>query len=748
METTRRARLINEIDARAPVTFNNSDTAEKLTEIYDSDTYGLNAMRETLPSHCYKKIREVIAAGRPLDPAIADMVANGMKEWALKKGATHYTHWFQPLNGLAAEKHDAFVSIFPGDDRLLLEFSGMQLIKGEPDASSFPSGGLRSTYEARGYTVWDATSPAFIKREVNGAVLCIPTAFCSWTGEALDQKTPLLRSMDRVSDEAVAVLNSIFNEKCNKVFPTLGIEQEFFLIDRHFYLSRPDLISCGRTLIGAKPPKGQEMEDHYFGTMNARIVACIHDVEWHMWKLGMPLKTRHNEVAPGQYEVAPIFERANVASDHNMILMDVLKATAIKHDLICLLHEKPFAGVNGSGKHNNYSLATDTGLNLLDPGHTPSQNARFILFLTAIIRAVDLHADLLRASVANPGNEHRLGANEAPPAIISIYLGQELDKVVRDIIDSPVANGVADANTTASQVKSPGSSNLKLGVDGFPPLPKDSTDRNRTSPFAFTGNKFEFRAVGSSQVVAFPCIILNTIIAESLAFIRREIDLVVNGGVSTQVALHTVIKRTLERHQRVVFNGDGYGQEWRDTAAQRGLLNLRSTPEALSLLNSTKNVQLFESSKILSALELTSRQHILYEHYCKSITIEAKSLADMVATSVIPACMRHQKNVSESLNALMPFVQGQSGFKLPAAQIAMLGGIVESTNALIEQNNKLASVIKHSKSIEHENDKAIYLCNTVIPVMNEVRKHSDHLESIVEDSIWPLPKYSEMLFLR
>ncbi|KYQ91234.1 glutamate-ammonia ligase [Tieghemostelium lacteum] len=721
-----------------PISMTEQCDADKLTSIYDSDTYGLNAMRETLPSHCYKKIKEVMATGQSLDPEIADMVANGMKEWAIKKGATHYTHWFLPLNGLAAEKHDSFISIFPGDDRLLLEFSGMQLIKGEPDASSFPSGGIRSTWEARGYTVWDATSPAFIRREKNGATLCIPTAFCSWTGEALDQKTPLLRSMETVSNESLATLSSLFQENYKKVFPTLGIEQEFFLIDRQFYLSRPDLINSGRTLIGAKPPKGQEMEDHYFGTMNSRIISCIQEVEWSMWKLGMPLKTRHNEVAPGQYEVAPIFERANVASDHNMVLMEVLKATAIKHDLVCLLHEKPFAGVNGSGKHNNWSLATDSGVNLLEPGKTPSQNARFILFLSAIIRAVDIHADLLRASVAVPGNEHRLGANEAPPAIISIYLGSQLDEIIRSLI-----NDEKSQDLTQSQ----GDNNMSLGVKGFPPLPRDSTDRNRTSPFAFTGNKFEFRAVGSSQAVAFPCIILNTVVAESLKFIREEINREMKQH-SKNYAFNLVIKNVLKQHQRIIFNGDGYGQEWKDMAHERGLQNLRSTPEALANLNSEKNVKLFSDSGILSSVELNCRQMVLYEIYCKSITIEAKSLNEMITTLIIPACFKHQKNVAESLNSIMPFVQSQKSFPQPLAQISHLQDLVESVNHLSDANSKLLASIKHSKDVHDEKVLATYLSQTVIPIMNEVRKHSDHLESIMDDSYWPLPKYSEILFMR
>ncbi|EAL67734.1 glutamate-ammonia ligase [Dictyostelium discoideum AX4] len=734
--SNRRREFIEYIDSREPVEadIDISDKADRLTDIYDSDTYGLNAMRETLPSHCYKKIREVMQTGSALDPEIADMVANGMKEWAIKQGATHYCHWFLPLNGLAAEKHDSFISIFPGDDKVLLEFSGMQLIKGEPDASSFPSGGIRSTWEARGYTVWDATSPAFIRREKNGAILCIPTAFCSWTGEALDQKTPLLRSMEYVSNESIITLSSLFNEKHKRISPTLGIEQEFFLIDRKFYLARPDLVNCGRTLIGAKPPKGQEMEDHYFGTMNSRIISCIQEVEWKMWRLGMPLKTRHNEVAPGQYEVAPIFERANIAADHNMMLMDILKNVSTKHGLVCLFHEKPFAGVNGSGKHNNWSLSTDGGSNLLEPGHTPSQNARFILFLTAIIRAVDIHADLLRASVAVPGNEHRLGANEAPPAIISIYLGKELDTVINNIINN-------------TDIQAPGSDDMDLGVVGFPPLPKDSTDRNRTSPFAFTGNKFEFRAVGSSQVVNFPCIVLNTIVAESLRFIREEIlrEMKVS---SRQTAFNKIIKDTLIQHVRVVFNGDGYSGDWKELAKSRGLANLPSTPEALTNINSEKNIKLFSESNILSPVELESRQEILFEIYNKSIKIEANSLYDLVSTLVLPACFAHQKNIAESVNSIMPFIQSQKSFSQPNHQYSHLSEVVESVNLLIEANQKLLALIKQTKDFNSEHSLATFLNQSVIPQMNEVRKFSDHLEGIVEDKSWPVPKYSEILFLR
>jgi glutamine synthetase len=727
MSTYLRHKALDLIHTREPVEQEEKAKSEDITAIWEVDCYGMQAMRETLPSHCFKKLREVINSGKELDRDIAEMVANGMKEWALKKGATHYTHWFQPLTGSAAEKHDSFISIYPGEERLTLEFSDIALIKGEPDASSFPSGGLRSTWEARGYTVWDATSPAFIWKGKNGSVLSIPTAFCSWTGEALDMKTPLLRSMEVLSNEAVQLLELI-GEKCTKVTPTLGIEQEFFMVDKGFYLARPDLVATGRTLLGAKPPKGQELEDHYFATMNQRIMACMQEVEWKMWKLGLPLKTRHNEVAPGQYEFAPIFERVNVASDHNTLLMEVLRTTATRHNLVALLHEKPFAGVNGSGKHNNWSMSTNTGKNLLDPGETPLQNARFLLFLTAVIRAVDLHADLLRCSVATPGNDHRLGANEAPPAIVSVYLGDLLDQVVRAVMNS--SSEVDGANVGEGLY-------VQLGVSALPPLPRDATDRNRTSTFAFTGNKFEFRAVGSSQPVAFPNIILNTIVAESVKYLREKISGMAKTGVPVEDAMNKIVKATLKQHYRIVFNGDGYSAEWRAEAEKRGLPNMKNTPEALKVLGIEKNIKLFEDSHVMVRNEVVSRQHVMFEHYNKTITIEAKSLLSIVRTSIIPAAMTYQKKVADVIASISVPIPHQK---------KLLEKVVDLVEKLLASVEELHEAVHH-----HDEDleaHAFHLTSKVTPKMLEVRHYSDSLEHIVDDDLWPLPKYSEILFLR
>lgn len=719
------------IETRKPVISEESaaDKAEDIAKLYESDCYGIQAMRETLPPPVFKKIREVVSGNKDLDSEIAEMVANGMKEWALKKGATHYTHWFQPLTGSAAEKHDSFISILPGEERLLIEFSDEQLIKGEPDASSFPSGGLRSTWEARGYTVWDATSPAFIWKGANGSIMSIPTAFCSWTGEALDMKTPLLRSMDVLSKESVLLLN-MMGEKCSRVFPTLGIEQEFFMIDRAFYHARPDLVATGRTLLGAKPSKGQELEDHYFATMNQRIMACMQEVEWKMWKLGMPIKTRHNEVAPAQYEFAPIFERSNVAGDHNMLLMEVLRTTAVRHNFVALLHEKPFAGVNGSGKHNNWSVSTDTGKNLLNPGDTPQQNARFILFLTAIIRAVDIHADLLRCSVANPGNDHRLGANEAPPAVISIYLGEQLDEVVNRVM-----------NQTTNEDLNSNPSSMELGTNKLPPLPRDATDRNRTSPFAFTGNKFEFRAVGSSQAVAFPNIVMNSIVAESLRFLRTEIAAVVAKGVDFNKAMQQIARDTLKKHYRVVFNGDGYSEEWLAEAARRGLPNYHSTSEALGTLSHEKNVKLFESLNVMSKVELISRQHVMYENYNKTMMIEARCLANIVTTSVVPAVLKYQTTIAASV-ASVAAALGEAS----TPQKALLKQVSSELDALIVKTKDLKELL--TKLPHDQAEEAAYLHTIVTKGMQEVRQHADELELICDNEIWPLPKYAEILFLR
>jgi len=736
---TRRTAVKQINDRRPEKATEDNYTAEKLIDIYEDDCYGLSHMRANLPKDVYKKVMAVLNSGKQMDHQTAGIVANGMKEWALRKGCTHYTHWFQPLTGIAAEKHDSFINIMPGDLTPTLEFTAAQLVKGEPDASSFPSGGIRNTAEARGYTLWDSTSPAFIWSGANGNVLSIPTAFCSWTGEALDLKTPLLRSMESISKEAVAML-ALFGTKAKSVFPTLGVEQEFFMIDRGFLQARPDLIATGRALLGAKPSKGQELDDHYFATMNPRIMACMQEIEWRMWKLGMPLKTRHNEVAPAQYEFAPIFERTNVASDHNIVLMQVVKDVAAKHNLAALFHEKPFAGINGSGKHNNWSMSTDCGSNLLDPGDTPQKNLQFTIFLAAVIRAVDIHADILRVAVASTGNDHRLGANEAPPAIISIYLGELLDSVVKNLI------AAADLYETPSQ-----NEYMRLGVDHLPNLPRDATDRNRTSPFAFTGNKFEFRAVGSSQSVAWPNIILNTAVAESIKFLREEIERVAMKSSSSTLpppsnylrAAPKVVSDTLKKHYRVVFNGNGYSDEWVTEAKQRGLPIFRSTPEALAVLGEDKNTKLFEEMHVMSKSELISRQHILIEQYNKEIHIEAKTLANIAKTSIIPAAMTYQKRVSDIVSSLH-----SAPVKLPITrQQDHLTEVATHVEGLFEALNSLTTAIVE---VPHDDEsKASFHNQTrVVSAMEDVRREADLLETIVDDDLWPLAKFSEMLFMR
>jgi len=778
-----RTKALAEIVSRQPCGSIAED--ESLTDVYGCNCYNEKAMRETLPTKVYEKLQHSILTGGELDHDIADMVANGMKLWAMKNGATHYTHWFQPITGATAEKHDSFISIFPNKEKLLLEFSGMELIKGEPDASSFPSGGLRSTYEARGYTVWDPSSPAFIRKTTNGVTLCIPTAFCSWTGEALDHKTPQLRSLEVLNTEAVQLLHLMGYTDVKNVYSTLGIEQEFFLIDRGFWVARPDLVACGRTLIGARPPKSQELHDHYFGTIHDRILSCVQEIEWELWKLGMPLKTRHNEVAPSQYEMAPIFERSPVASDHNMVLMETLRTVATKHNFACLLHEKPFAGCNGSGKHNNFSLSTDTGSNLLEPGHDAEVSARFIVFLTAIIRAVDTHADLLRSVVANPGQEHRLGANEAPPAIISVYLGSELDNICRDLMggddDSASAQSSPDsAKDGASLAPTPAPSprprsprqKLQLGVSVIPHLPRDTSDRNRTSPFAFTGNKFEFRVVGSSQSCALPNAVLNSIVAESIKYLRIEImkemgitslnqldahrhplsSTPATGNaprVPLRDAMQRVVQRTLRQHYRIVFNGNGYDEEWVTEAKSRGLANLRTTPEAVSVFASEKNIQLLESLKVMTAPEIKAQQHIMLENYSKSINIEARCIHQMALTQVLPAGIQYQNKLSKSIKATLELL----GVDDVTTQKEHLRRVSSAINGLILSCDKLSTMLaevtlKESPTDEESRRCAEYYCNTIIPQANIIRGHCDVLESLVDNELWPLPKYSEMLFLR
>ncbi|HVS19777.1 MAG TPA: glutamine synthetase III, partial [Planctomycetota bacterium] len=610
---------------------------ERLTSLYGRNVFGEEAQRKRLPRPVFDALRSTIETGAELQPDIADAVANAMKDWAVERGATHFTHWFQPMTGLTAEKHDSFLH-FTADGKPVEEFSGKELIKGEPDASSFPSGGMRATFEARGYTAWDPTSPAFLRETRSGCTLTIPTAFCSWTGEPLDKKTPLLRSIDALSSAAVRLLRLLGDHQPKRVHSTVGIEQEYFLIDRRFYHLRPDLLACGRTLFGARPFKGQELEDHYFGAIGGRVLAFMMDVESELWKLGIPIKTRHNEVAPHQFEVAPIFEQGNVATDHNMLVMEIMQSMAARHGFACLLHEKPFAGVNGSGKHNNWSMSDNLGNNLLEPGHTPHDNLKFMVFLTAVIRAVDRYQDLLRASVATAGNDHRLGANEAPPAILSIYLGSELQGVVRSLVDG-----------TAPQARS--GEKIRLGVNSMPPLPRDSTDRNRTSPFAFTGNKFEFRAVGSGQSVAMPNLILNTIVAESLDHVSTAIE-AAGGKGDRREAIERIVRELLTKHERILFSGDGYTEEWTAEAERRGLRNFKDTPAALVAFTKPENVELFERFGIFTPRESAARANVRALQYVHTLNVEALATKSLAATSILPAAIAHQERLARSIRAV------------------------------------------------------------------------------------------------
>ncbi|MGE3174456.1 MAG: glutamine synthetase III [Planctomycetota bacterium] len=691
------------------------------------NVFGLQQMRTRLPEAAYRALKSCMEHGQELDPALADQVANAMKDWASERGATHFTHWFQPMTGATAEKHDSFATI--EDGRLLLEFSGKALVKGEPDASSFPSGGLRATFEARGYTAWDPTSPAFIRQTTNGATLCIPTAFCSWTGEALDEKTPLLRSSEALSREAVRMLRLLGDPDVSFVYPTLGCEQEYFLVDRDLYLLRPDLIATGRTLLGARPPKGQELEDHYFGSIQPRVLAFMQEVENELWKLGVPVKTRHNEVAPQQYEIAPIFERTTVAADHNMLCMEVLRQVAMRHGFQCLLHEKPFAGINGSGKHNNWSVSTDAGENLLEPGNTPADNMRFMVFLTAVVRAVDLHADLLRGTIAHAGNDHRLGANEAPPAIISIYLGEQLSDVVESIVAGTAGRSERQRDT------------MRLGVGTLPTLPRDATDRNRTSPFAFTGNKFEFRAVGSSQATAKPNAILNTIVAESLAVMADAIEQRKQKGLVA--AVDEVVAETLKKHHRVIFNGNGYSAEWHQEAERRGLPNLRNAVDAIGTFCDAKNVKMFERFGVLTAKEAESRMNIQFEAYSKAIAIEGQSCLSMARTMVLPAAQKHQSLVAQSLMA----AKG-AGVAVDAQQrrLANMSALIEQLVARIDD---LGAEFEHAEHHEGSpREHAAMYRDKVVSSMNRLRETADALEAMVDDDLWPLPKYRELLFVQ
>jgi glutamine synthetase len=721
-----RSAAIQLIARKSPVAVERQRT--NVPQLFGANVFGVEQMRTRLPEAAYKALRSCMEHGQELDHALADLVATAMKEWAVERGATHFTHWFQPMTGSTAEKHDSFAA-FDGA-KVIMEFSGKALIKGEPDASSFPSGGLRATFEARGYTAWDPTSPAFLRETTNGSTLCIPTAFCSWTGEALDEKTPLLRSSEALNREAVRLLRLLGDDKVQFVYPTLGCEQEYFLIDRDLYLLRPDLVATGRTLFGARPPKGQELEDHYFGAIAPRVLAFMQDVEIELWKLGVPVKTRHNEVAPSQYELAPIFERTTIAVDHNMLCMEVLKQVATKHGFHCLLHEKPYAGINGSGKHNNWSMATDSGDNLLDPGRSPEQNMRFMVMLAAVMRAVDLHADLLRTTIAHAGNDHRLGANEAPPAILSIYLGEQLTEVVEAMIAGTGRGSERKRET------------MRLGVSVLPPLPRDATDRNRTSPFAFTGNKFEFRAVGSSQACAKPNAVLNAIVADSLAHISTEIERL-RAQRGLEAAVNDVVVELFKKHQRIVFNGNGYSAEWHAEAERRGLPNFRNAVDAIGNFGSRKNVELFERFAVLSSKEVESRMNIMFEGYCKAIAIEAQSTLSIARTMILPAAQRSQLAVAQSVAAVKA-----AGIE-PKAQDRRLRDFTGRIEALVLAIDELTTQFEHAE--QHNGapaDHARTYRDKVVPAMQKVRAAADGLETMVDDAEWPLPKYREILFLQ
>ncbi|HEX4720536.1 MAG TPA: glutamine synthetase III [Thermoleophilaceae bacterium] len=695
------------------------DLTEPSNQIFGANVFSISEQRERLSKDTYRRLQSTLEKGEPLDVSLADAVALAMKEWALEKGATHYTHWFQPLTGSTAEKHDSFYAP-TGDGRAIAEFSGKELIQGEPDASSFPTGGIRATFEARGYTAWDPTSPAFILENPNGAVLCIPTAFASWTGEALDNKIPLLRSMDALSKSAVRALRLFGDELSARVFTTVGPEQEYFLIDEQYYYDRPDLVNTGRTLIGAKPPKGHELDDHYFGSIPDRILAYMLEVEQELAKLGVPIKTRHNEVAPNQYEIAPIFENSNVGSDHQQLCMQVLQRVARRYGLVCLLHEKPFAGVNGSGKHNNWSMGTDTGHNLLEPGDTPHENIQFLFFCSAVIQAVNKHQGLLRASVASAGQDHRLGANEAPPAIISIFLGAELRKVFEAI-----EKGEAGESTPGSL--------LGLGTPVLPPLPMHGGDRNRTSPFAFTGNKFEFRALGSNMPLSLPNTVLNTIVAEAIDELADQLDSEIKGGKSLEEALPAVLQKSFSENGKVVFEGDNYSEDWHAEAEQRGLLNLRTTPDALPQLLEKQTIDAFGNYDVLSEREIDARYEVLCEQYAVRLNIEAETLADMARTMVLPAGLR-QLALAEGagVSAVAEETRGTVDELVTAIQT------LEQVNSQESHEPHEADVLEHAK----------YMRDSVLPAMADVRAVCDRLERIVADDLWPLPRYSEMLFIK
>ena len=695
-----------------------------VADIFGEDVFTDKVMQERLPKKVYKALKKTIEEGKELDLATADVIAAAMKDWAIEKGATHYTHWFQPLTGVTAEKHDSFITSPNPDGSVLMEFSGKELIKGEPDASSFPSGGLRATFEARGYTAWDCTSPAFVRHDAAGATLCIPTAFCSYTGEALDQKTPLLRSMEAINQQALRVLRLFGNTTSKKVTPSVGPEQEYFLVDAEKFLKRKDLIFTGRTLFGAMPPKGQELDDHYFGTIRQRIASYMKDVNENLWKLGVTAKTQHNEVAPAQHELATIYSEANVAVDHNQIVMQTLKRVACEHGLKCLLHEKPFAGVNGSGKHDNWSLATDDGINLLEPGKTPHENVQFLLVLACILKAVDKHADLLRESAADPGNDHRLGANEAPPAIISVFLGEQLQDVVSQLISTGMATHSLKGGV------------LETGVKTLPDLAKDATDRNRTSPFAFTGNKFEFRMVGSRDSVASPNIVLNTIVAEAFC----EACDILEKAEDFDTAVHDLIKQYVGEHQRIIFNGNGYSDEWVAEAERRGLPNIKSMVDAIPALVTEKSIALFDKFGVFTKAELESRAEVKYENYAKAINIEARTMIDVASKQIIPAVIKYTKTLADTINAVTA----------AGAETSVQVELLNETSALLSDTKvalaKLSDVTEIAATKAEGEEQARYFHDVVTVAMAELRDPVDKLEMIVDKEMWPMPSYGDLLF--
>ncbi len=692
--------------------------------IFGQNVFTLSTMQERLPKNAYKEVRKVMDQGGELSMATANVVAKAMKDWAEEKGATHYTHWFQPLTGITAEKHDAFVSHPDADGKMLTEFSGKELIKGEPDASSFPSGGLRATFEARGYTAWDITSPAFIKESGCGKILCIPTAFCSYTGEALDKKTPLLRSMEALSEQAMRIVRLFGNTTATKVVASVGPEQEYFLVDKKNYEKREDLIYAGRTLFGAPAPKGQEMEDHYFGVIKERVGAYMKDLNEELWKLGVTAKTQHNEVAPAQHELAPIYETANVAVDHNQLIMEAMKRVAYRHDLACLLHEKPYAGVNGSGKHDNWSITTDDGMNLLEPGDTPNENIQFLFVLACILKAVDTHADLLRQSASDVGNDHRLGANEAPPAIISVFLGEQLEDVVTQLIETGIADHAKEGGK------------LQTGVSTLPDLDKDATDRNRTSPFAFTGNKFEFRMVGSADSIASPNTTLNAIVAEAFC----EAADVLEKADDFDVAVHDLIKQYLTEHQRIIFNGNGYSDEWVAEAERRGLPNIKSMIEAAGTLTTPKAVALFEKFHIFTKTELESREEIIYETYAKTINIEALTMIDMAGKQIVPAAVKYSKSLADTVNAVKTAGVDAS------VQVELLKEVSGKLTKIQTALEALKKAEKEAAAIEDAKQQAFFYKDTVKEIMAQLRQPADELEMIVDKEMWPFPTYGELMF--